>query len=366
MIVSVLACAAHFAVPEPIVVSVPKSSVQISIPLEEFEDGSAIGNRVLLAGTIPPKGTQITVLALSDGVDHTSAEWRELREREHEKGLKRLPIANSGFRVRIGPLEKFDVDDAECDERWLEPDDASAPTGSKCVDYHAYIVAARYCFEIHVSWTTSGDSLAFTRDDLARIVRSIRVGIFRKGSFKDYPSEVVDFVDRAVRRMPGELQWISVEAAKRNDDYVPYFVLGELGLVAKDAATAVKGYRRAVALLAKSSKPSLRETWVWMRAEQGLGLALTQTRRLREGAAHYLEARRLASELNHPDLAGLAYVLALTYAADDDPSNAATYLKEAIALDPGFRDEARNNDLIKKLADNKAIQPLLATPQKKN
>ncbi len=360
------ACVLSFCGSEPIVAAVPNSPVQIRIPLEGFAKVKAIayGTQAIVAGMIPPEGTQISILWLTDPVEHTSAEWRDIRVAEHEQGMKSSPFGESG--LKFGPVAKFDVDETACDEKSIDlRPDASAEQG-RIVDWHAYVVAARFCFQIHVSSTKLGDGSVFGRDDFAKIVKSFEVGIFRKGSFKDYPETVVDFTDQATRHFPAALDWIASEAAKRKEDWVPSFVLGELSHVLKEPSKGITGYESAIPLLKQLAQPTAQETFVHIRAEHGLGLALMMDNRIPDALPHYLEARTIAAGAKSPEHAPLAYVVAMTYAGLKDPANTAKYLKEAISLDPKFRDEAKKNPFIQKLSANAAIKPLLEDKPQKN
>ncbi|MBI3844414.1 MAG: hypothetical protein HY292_07210 [Planctomycetes bacterium] len=365
MLVELAACVVCASASDPIVAAVPNSPVQVAIPLEGFAKGIGVNKQVIIAGTIPPRGTQITILYLADPVDHTSAEWRDIREPENERSMTAV-WSKMGTKMQLGPYEKFDVVDAASAHRVIESEGEVAPGHRFHMDdYHAYVVAARICIEVHVSWTRLGDGAEFKREQFDAIVKSLKVGLFRKGSFKDYPDAVIAFLDQSARHFPNVLDWIAGECTKHPNDYAPHFVLGEMNHILKEPAKGVDAYQHAIPLLKKIAKPTPQETFARIRAEHGLGLALTMANRVPEAMPHYTEAHRLAASTKSPEQASLAYVLAMGYAGSKDAPNAAKWLKEAITLEPKFRDEANKNPFFQEMKTNPAIQALLAEPSKK-
>ncbi|HKB17126.1 MAG TPA: hypothetical protein VKF62_13755 [Planctomycetota bacterium] len=333
---------------EPVRARVPGSYLQVSLALEGFEGGEEglkmlaefVGpSKAVLSGAIAPEGGHISVIAEKDEPHRSSAEWRA--------ELKGDPAGEPG-------TEFFEVEGIACSESRME----EAPLAK--VDWNAYPVSMGVGFDLHVSWFGPSRRVSLTREGFAAIVRSFRVGLFRRGSWDDFPPDVNEFFHSAGARAPEEVAWAEAQCKARPEDWAAHFALGELALAKKAAGKAPQAYGRAVALLKKKKEPTAQETFAWVLAEEGWGLDLALAGKASEAIPHLKAGYDLAGDrkvLRAP----LAFNLACAHGLKGDAPNAVKFLREAGSLESRYGELARKDERFDKVRASKLFQDFLAT-----
>ncbi|MCI0587230.1 MAG: hypothetical protein L0323_10360 [Planctomycetes bacterium] len=333
---------------EPVRARVPGSYLQVSLALEGFEGGGeglkmlaeAVGpSKAVLSGAIGPRKGQISLIAERDDPHKSSAEWRG--------ELKGDPGGEPG-------TEFFEVEGIACSETRIE----EGPLAM--LDWNAYPVSMGSGFDVHVSSLGRSGEIPLSREDFAAIVRSFRVGLFRRGSWEDFPPEVNEFLHRAGLRAPEEVAWAEAECKARPDDWAAHFALGELAFARKAAGKAPKAYDRAVQLLKRRKEATAQEKFAWVLAEEGWGLDLALAGKVPEAIPHLKAGYDLAGDgkvLRAP----LAFNLACAHGLKADAPNAVRFLKEACSLESRYGELARKDESFDKVRASKPFQDFLAT-----
>jgi hypothetical protein len=365
MIAILIGCFVCTTAPQTVVARVPKGPVQVSIDVEGYSEMPALSPNTILAGSISPPISMISVIALLAPVPRTSAQWREIRIPESRRSLEST-LSKAPVSLSASADQPFELDGVACNERVVSsttrPGADSEEPSFHQVNYHAFVTGARCCFEIHVSSTSSSGSSLISRGDLERTVRSFRIGLFRRGTFADFPREICAFMDEAARRMPDEAAWLDEQCRARPDELAVHFVHGELWFNQLRPGDSIRGHARAIEILEQKAKPTDQERFVHIVAEQGLGAGLLGLRRSDEALPHFKAAYDLAARSRRDQLAWAAHNLALAHAAREEAAETAKFLEEAIELDPAVRESARSNRIFDKVRGSKEIQALLDPP----
>lgn len=318
------------AVSGEVTARVPGTGVEFSLVLPDYrpmkdEPGKG-AKKFILLGHLGPveKQVVVSVVAEKSPPKRTSAGWREdvLRGNATEKNPAR-----------------FDCEGVACSECSTPMDGTPLVT----LDYHAFPVAAGAAFDVHVLVLHTGDP-KFTRADFEAIVRSFRVPDAAGSAGPGWPKGVVDVRELAAKQGPDPVPWLEDQCRIRPDDYAPHFVLGESALARKDLARVTSGFSRASELLLKKPKPTPQERFALGMSEEGLVWALCESSRHADALVHARKALDVAQELKTNVARGeRAYVAARLCGRLSDTPGCAKHLREAIGVDPKYRESARQD-----------------------
>jgi hypothetical protein len=296
---------------------------------------AALGEDVMLAGTIEPGASALSVQVHKDQPHRSSEDW--------SKELGR------------GTAATFTVDGITC--RAVEAD---AKGGGLEIHYDAYVVAAGFVFDLHVATHASDTQAGVGRDDFERIARSFRVAFVRHGQASQLPRDARDAMHRAFVSWPGWRKTIEAELARKPGDAALAFTLGELLLLAKAPAKEIlAAHGTALAGYAKLRTPNTEQRFAWMLCEQALGLVTLEGGKPADALQHLQASYTIAGQLRSSSRASTAYALALVHATTGTPADAVRFLDEAIQAEPELRDRARGDKALAALAGDKRFQALV-------
>ncbi len=328
----------------PSVAPVPDSTATVAFEATGFRVDVArlttlrreLGLKAVTIGSIDPAGARLSIIAEPAERGGLSSDWR-------------AKLAGSDG-------QPFDVDRVACLEGSTTQDGVSTE------HFHAFLVAARFCFDVHVAFTPpSSTAPKFGRDEFAHIVRSVRFAFLRRGGeLRAYPSEVLELMDETARRMPDWFEWMSAERKSHPNDWARDFVCGEALRYSKSPALqTLEPYTAALELLAKSKELSPGAQLCEILAEDGLGLGLCDNAQSRESIAHFRRGYDLAKARGNDLCGSLAYNLSCSYAEVKEEGDALTWLKEAIAAAPRYRELAKTDSSFENLRSSTAFRQLL-------
>jgi hypothetical protein len=146
---------------------IPQTPFVVSLELSGWKEnpspGELLGNKLLLAGTISPAGSVLTLLVEANQPPKSPQYWRDR------------------FAV---PGLPFDVDFTPCVDSTVE-----LAQGLVQSDFHAYFATRKHVLDLHIS-RMSEKQEAFPRAEFERIVKSLRVLLLRRGWAEDYPDSI--------------------------------------------------------------------------------------------------------------------------------------------------------------------------------
>jgi hypothetical protein len=187
------------------------------------------------------------------------------------------------------------------------------------VEYHAFPLAAGYCFDVRVSVVTEPGADPFPRAAFVGLIDTFRVALLRRGWRGDYPDAVLTIMNEVAFRTPGWHEWLVEEARARPDDYALPFVRAEmLEVFGGSAEKTLAAYARTIALLGDLEERTPAQHFIWAVCEDGAGLTLAKNGRVEEAIAHYRAGYQVAADLGHIVRAPLAYNLACAAALSGD------------------------------------------------
>ena len=315
---------------------VPSTYLGVSLRMEGFVEDAEItrdamaglGERAILFGSFAPVRASLSIIAeKSEDGPATSAGWRA-RLCEDERGFFEVGrMACRETREAIGPRER--------------------------VEYHAFPLAAGYCFDVRVSVVTEPGADPFPRAAFVGLIDTFRVALLRRGWRGDYPDAVPTIMNEVAFRTPGWHEWLVEEARARPDDYALPFVRAEmLEVFGGSAEKTLAAYARTIALLGDLEERTPAQHFIWAVCEDGAGLTLAKNGRVEEAIAHYRAGYQVAADLGHIVRAPLAYNLACAAALSGDRTLALDFLERAAAVVPRYRTmAARDSDFVDLRAD---------------
>ena len=312
---------------EEIRATLPDRNVDVSIELKDYRPSGvdSVPGKTIFIGTI--EGGKVNFSFLFDeGKDmETGAKFRELWRHNW----------------KLAGIQQFEGKEWACLDL-IEP----MPGGFKDVHYHAFRGIPGIGLHVHVSAVYSGEKRPFARAQFLDLVESIQ--ILDRRSELTFPEAVGDLLAESSKHGPDTLAWIREQCRSRPDDYVPHQVLGMMAFVDEDPDGTIEGFGRSTELLGKKEPLADDEKFALEDAEFSLGWALYKQGRF-DGA---LKIRRLQGEST--------YALACCHALVSDAASAVKYLKEAIALDPKYRKDAKTDKDFDKVRANAEFKKLLA------
>jgi hypothetical protein len=326
-----------------VVVRVPDTVLQLSFEAPGFREDAGLraqlveaeGQRAVLAGTLEPAGSGLTIVRDRDQPRRTSEQWRAA--------------------LGKGGGEPFDAGGVACRELAVD-----GPDGARITHYDAFVVSAGFVFDVHVATLSDSGHAGLSRRDFERLVESFRCAFVRYGSPTSLPRDARDAMHRALCAWPGWRRSLDAELALRPTDTSLSFVLGELLLlseappadVAAAHATALEGFR-------KLRTPSTEQRFAWMLSEQALGVAALDRRDAAGSLAHLEASFEIAGQLRNASRGPTAYALAQAHALLERPGDAVRYLELALQTDVALRDVARRDRTFSAMAADKRFQALV-------
>ncbi|MCC6407130.1 MAG: hypothetical protein IT453_08185 [Planctomycetes bacterium] len=330
----------------PLVFRVPNTTLHVAFRAADFRVdaemlaalGESLGDSAVACGALSATGSNLSLIATRNDRGLTAAEYRDS--------------------LAVEGTERFDLGTVAC----LESRIVAEPIVS--VEYHAFIGAARYLFDLHVSAVTEGDAPGFGQAQLAELVDSLRFAFLRRATWTEYPTDVLAWMDTIARRMPDWLERTRADLEAEPKNWALSFAMAEaLRFQRAPAVHTLEPYQRTLDVLAREQDASAPVKLVTIVAEEGLGLGLSEDARTKESIAHFRRGYDLAKEIRHEVRASLAYNLACSYAELVDEPNTLTWLGEAIAVSPRYREIARQDPDFAALSKSEAFRKLIGEPK---
>ncbi|MCE9595630.1 MAG: hypothetical protein K8S98_15690 [Planctomycetes bacterium] len=331
---------------EPFVARVPNSIVHVAFRAADFKPDveelaklrKTLGDKPVACGVLSGTGSNFSILAERNDTSMSASEYRDA-------------LAVDGF-------ERFDLGDVPCLELRVDVEPLIN------VEYHAYVGAARYMFDVHVSVVLEGDQPAFGQAELAELLGSLRFAYLRRALWSEYPSDVLAWMDTIARRMPNWLERSRADLEYEPKNWALTFAVAEaLRFQHAPANESLELYPRVLDLLAREVDGAASLKLVTVLAEEGFGLSLGEEGRTKETLAHFRRGYDLAKAMNHEVRSALAYNLACSYAELKDEPNTLTWLTEAIAVAPRYRAVARDDADFTALRKSDAFRKLTDEPR---
>lgn len=296
-----------------------------------------LGDKLVLAGTLEPAGTILTLTAEPNKALISPSAWR-----------KRYAVEGTAFECQL----------SACVDATRQP-----AGGPEFADFHAYTCAGGFCLDLHVSRVAPDDKPALPRAEFERIVQSQRVLLLRHGWAEYYPSEIGDQMTLAALSGPERKGWKEGYLSTHADDWQAHFVEAEfLRMEQAPLEQQIASYRKALELVQQLPKPGPKEQFAWAMACDGLSLALRDAQRLPEALAPLEKGYTLLAGINRPERAALAYNLACAQALLGHEKEALDALGKAIAADARCRENAAKDADFAKLRGSPEYQKLVAQP----
>ncbi|MBK7878321.1 MAG: hypothetical protein IPJ77_21915 [Planctomycetes bacterium] len=323
----------------------PETPFVVSVRLSDWNGEAAVadalrgalGDKVLLAGEIAPKGSILSLIAERNEPAVSPQTWRE----------------------RLAPPgERFDVEFTPCVDSTQ-----SLPGGFVQSDFHAYYATRTHAFDLHVSRLVEKGGEPFPKAEFDRIVRSIRVLLLRRGWAEDYPDDIdVPMTLAAVLGVESP-PWKASYLKKHAEEWGTNFSHAEfLHYVKAPVDEQVAAYQKTLALFAKLEKPGPKERFAWAMACDGLGLALYDGKRYAETVAPLEKGLALLTELGKKERAGLAYNLACSHALLKHEREALAALRTAIEADSSYRATAAKDTDFDSVRGSVLFRELVSAP----
>lgn len=307
---------------EKVQAKLPGKEVDVSVELKDFreEKTESVPGKTVLYGKIDG-GKAFFSIVYDEGKDmETGAKFRDLWIRNW----------------KLPGIRKFEAKEWAC----LDVVEDMPVKGFRDVHYHAFRSIPGIGLHVHVSSPFTGESRTFTRNQFEDIVDSIRI-VDRRGE-PTFPKAVGDLFAEASKHKPDLAGWIEKQCQEKPDDYAPHAALGILGFTQEDPDRILRGFGRAVELLRKKESLAEDETFLLEDAEFSMGWAFYKKEKYAEALPHVQAAYELAGKLKIRRLQGEAtYALACNHALLVDAENAAKFLKEAIAIDPSYKEQSK-------------------------
>ncbi|MCK6445820.1 MAG: hypothetical protein L6Q99_05455 [Planctomycetes bacterium] len=331
--------------PTPWVAQVPDSTLEVELRAPDFRPDAEtfaarrklLGEKLLVCGALTATGSDLVLVAerLADGT--SAAQVRDARVGDGE--------------------ERFDLGELPC----LEARVVADPVVS--VEYHAFVAAGRYVFDVQVLATAEGGEPAFGHAELAELAGGLRFAYLRRASWAEFPADVLAWMDAIARRMPNWYEATRADLEAEPKNWALAFAFAEaLRFQGSPGAHAVPAYERVLELLSKDADASRSTELVRLLAHDGLGLSLCEDARTKESIAHFLAGYELGAKLRHDARAGLAYNAACSYAEIGDTEQALRWLADAIEILPRYRASARDDPSFAALRANDAFRKLTDEP----
>lgn len=311
-------------------------SLDLSDWREDREQGKALGDKLLFAGTIAPPGSVLSVLVEPNAPPVAPTKWRE-----------RLAPAGTHFDVQFTPCVDASVE--------LAP-------GMLQSDYHAFFATREHALHVHVSRLVD-DKEGFPRTEFERIVKSLRVRLLRRGWAEDYPDAIARPMTMAAVLGVDQKAWQEKYLGKHAEEWPAHFANAEyLHHLAAPIEQRLAAYDRALTLMGKVDQPDEKTRFAIAMLLEGKSLALYGAKRYSDSIAPLEQSCAILKNLAHRERGGPAYNLARAHALGKHEAAAIDALRRAIDADAHYRDRAAEDADFASLEDKPAFRKLLAKP----
>jgi hypothetical protein len=320
---------------------IPQTPFVVSLELSGWKEnpspGELLGNKLLLAGTISPAGSVLTLLVEANQPPKSPQYWRDR------------------FAV---PGLPFDVDFTPCVDSTVE-----LAQGLVQSDFHAYFATRKHVLDLHIS-RMSEKQEAFPRAEFERIVKSLRVLLLRRGWAEDYPDSIGAPMTFASVLGVDQKGWKEGYLARHAEEWSAQFANAEfLHYSNAPFEEQLAAYDKALALITKLENPDPKTRFALAMLHDGRSLAFYDASRFADSIAPIEMSLAILTELNRKqECAGLAYNLACSHALTEHRAPALAALKQAIELDPRYREHAAQDSDFASLANEAEFKKLLEPP----
>ncbi len=325
---------------EAVHATLPGKEVDVSVDLKDFKAGGkeSIPGKTILIGKIQGDIVNFSFL-YDEGKDmDTGAKFRDLWMRNW----------------KLPGVRKFDANDWAC----LDLVEEMPVKGFHDVHYHAFRSIPGLGLHVHVSAPFKGESRNFSRNQFQDIVESIRI-VDRRGE-PTFPKAVGDVLEEAAKHKPDLLGWVQKQCKERPEDYAPHAALGLMAFTREDPDQILEGFGRAAELLRKKGELVDDEKFLLENAEFSMGWACYKKEQYAAALPHTQAAYQLSVQLKIRRLQGeTTFALACNHALLADAGSAVQFLKEAIAIDPDYKKEAKTEKDFDRVRTNPEFKKLL-------
>ncbi|HTF88186.1 MAG TPA: tetratricopeptide repeat protein [Planctomycetota bacterium] len=322
---------------------IPKTFFVVSLALTDWKeqagDPMGLGDKLVFAGTLAPAGSILTVIAELNEPQVSPKTWRE----------------------RLAPPGKlFDVEFTPCVDSTSE----LAP-GMVQSDYHAYFATRTHALDLHIS--RLGDKQeGFPREEFERIVKSLRILLLRRGWAEDYPESIQVPMTMASILGVDQKQWKESYLPKHAEEWPAHFASAEfLHNLESPFEEQLAAYDKALALIAKVEQPDKKTRYATAILHEGRSFAFYDAKKFEDSIPPLQQSLAILTELGSKDRAGIAYNLACSQALTRHRDEALAALKQAIEVDPRYRQKAADDSDFASLAEDAEFKKLIAQPAPK-
>jgi hypothetical protein len=319
---------------------IPKTNIVVSLELakwhEDHPKDHPLGDKLLMAGTIAPDESILTLIVEPNSPPVSPQTWRQR-------------LAHGG--------KPFDVGATPCTDATQE----LAP-GLTMSDYHAYFATRTHSLDLHISGTP-GAAQGFPRAEFERIVKSLHVLLLRRGWTEDYPEAIAAPMTLAAVLGVDQKEWRDGYLAKHADDWAAQFANAEyLHDLKAPLDQQLAAYDKALALAGKIASPDAKTKFANAMLYDGKSLALYDGKRFADTIPLLEKACAIVEELKHSERGGLQYNLACSHALCKHEAPALAALNKAIEAAPRYREAAAKDSDFAAIAKSAAFKKLVAPP----
>ena len=324
---------------------IKKTPLVVSLQLGEWKESAeqyemlkkSLGDKVLFAGTMAPKGSIFTVIVQPNEPMGSPQTWRD----------------------RLAPAGKhFDAGPTPCVDASAEP-----MTGMVQSDYHAFFSTRTHVLHLHASRLSDTDKEPLPRAEFERIVKSLRVLALRHGWTEDYPPAIAVPMTLASVIGVANDPWAKEYMVKRAAEWPAHFAHAEYLRFEKAPLEAqIAAYEKALSLITKVENPDAKMRFATAVLHDGLSLALYEAKRFADSIAPQQKGIAILEELKRKERGVLLYNLACSEALSQHKPQAIEALKKALEVNPRFRENAAKDADFDSLADDPAFKALIAKP----
>jgi tetratricopeptide (TPR) repeat protein len=238
----------------------------------------ALGPRGVFVGVLPAEGSNLELVIDKEPEKQphmTDAQWRDFNLKDAGAAWKYFEGA--GFL---------------CGEASIFFE------GSGSHDFHAFAVRAGQRIDLHMSESFDATRKPrLSRPKFLEVASTFRLAALRCGAWSDQPPQVIDTMDRALQAADARDQLADLAKASPADYAIP-LAAAELSVAFdRPAAEAIEGYSKAIEILAAKKEPDAVERFALVLGEEGLGLALSETKDREKSVAQFDNAQKLAVSL---------------------------------------------------------------------
>jgi hypothetical protein len=332
----------------PVRAKIPGQTIEVSLEVPDFvAEKIADPEGTLIAGRIR-RDVRIT-LTWEENFPHVSSEDRAGRVADYPS-MKAFAV--EGTACREIRLQHGNV--------LLETSDLAFPTTA---DF-------RFVLEVVVGNTTAEDLLGgthgtvkFTREEFARIVKSLKSSGTVDRAALALPAEAYAFRDEAAAQKGDPLAWTRRQCDARKDDWAPQLYLAAIARELDKSETALPACSRALELLAAVAPSTPKHVFATGRALDVQAWALRRQKKFKEAIPVSERVVKLGERDETREMKALRaeslYWIACCLAKTSQPADALARLREAIQADPSLKVRARSEEYLESLRANAEFKKLV-------